>query len=291
MNQDSTLAPRADGPGQAENLLLMGDSPRKWLRWLYGQRSSLPQDITSRDLFKAVALTLMVADHIGLYFADLDLLRAVGRCSMPIWLFLVGYSHSRRLPPILWLGAAVVLAVDSGLGYAVWPMRILFTVIVVRLVLSALGDYLFRSPIHLGAAVTLLFITLPPSREILQYGNHAMLFAMLGYGLLNAKRLNIANLSLLALALVSCTGYFIFQSKRFAFEDLTMAVFAGLLLATGIAMFRFRPRQFSGTRGVYGASLLRLMGRWTLEIYVIHLVAFKIVYWAWFHGYLSKPFV
>ncbi len=85
----------------------------------------------------------MVVDHIGLYLVDLDMLRAAGRCSMPIWLFLIGYSHCRRLPPILWLGAFGLPAVDMAFGFAVRPMRILFTIIVVRSILAAMGTSFF----------------------------------------------------------------------------------------------------------------------------------------------------
>lgn len=261
-----------------------------WSDWLYGPRPVLPEDVTSRDALKAVALVLMVIDHVGLYFVDLELLRAVGRCSMPLWLFLIGYSNSRRLPPILWLGAVAVLAADVGLGYAVWPMRILFTIIVVRLVLAAMGDIFFRSTMNLGAAVALLLIALAPSREILQFGTHALLFAMLGYGLANKKRLGIGLIPLVALVLVTGGSYLMLQVDRFGFDALSIATFAGLLLVVSAAMFAFRPLVILRTRDVFGSSFVRLMGRRTLEIYVIHLIAFKTVYWAWYHAYLSWPF-
>jgi hypothetical protein len=259
-------------------------------RWLYGRRSVLPEDVTSRDLLKAVALILMVLDHIGLYFVDLELLRAVGRCSMPIWLFLIGYSDSSRLPPVLWLGGLAMLAVDLSLGFTVWPMRILFTIIVARLILTAIGDMVFRSPVRLCAAVAVMLVALSPSREILQYGTHAFLFAIMGYGRLNMKRLDIGSKPLVALMIVTLVSYFMLQTDRFGFDVISVVVFAGLLLATGSAMFSFRPLAIPGTHEMFGASFVKLMGRRTLEIYVIHLAAFKTAFWAWNHDYLSALF-
>lgn len=260
---------------------------RTWSSWLYGQRSVLPEDVTSRDLLKAFALVLMVVDHVGLYFIDLELLRVAGRCSMPIWLFLIGYSKSRRLPPVLWLGAFAILAVDLSLGYAVWPMRILFTIIAVRLILAPIGDLVFRSPVHLGAAAAVMLLLLLPSREILQYGTHALLFALIGYGRLHMNRLEIGSKTLIALMLVTSGSYFMLQADRFSFDVPSTVVFAGLLVATIAAMFLFRPQVMLGTRSMFGASIVRFTGRRTLEIYVIHLAAFKLVFWAIHHGYLS----
>ena len=52
---------------------------------------ALPKNITSYDLFKTLALVLMIADHIGFYFYPNELwLRAFGRLSAPMWLFLIG---------------------------------------------------------------------------------------------------------------------------------------------------------------------------------------------------------
>ena len=45
----------------------------------------LPANITSYDLFKALALVLMLADHIGYYFYDdVDWWRVAGRICVPI---------------------------------------------------------------------------------------------------------------------------------------------------------------------------------------------------------------
>jgi peptidoglycan/LPS O-acetylase OafA/YrhL len=115
----------------------------------------------------------------------------------------------------------------------------------------------------------------------------ALLFALLGYGLYNMQRLGISTATVLALAGVSFSGYFILQTVRFGFDAPHAVVLAALLVMTGFGIFQFRPLVFAGTRAVPGSSLVRLMGRWTLEIYVVHLIAFKIVFWAWYQGYFT----
>ncbi len=262
------------------------DARPAWIRWLYGQPSALPKDVTSRDLFKALALVLMVVDHIGLYCVDLDLLRAVGRCSMPLWLFLVGYSKSYRLPPLVWLGALWIAAVDLTLGYAVWPMRILFTIIVARLAVAKAGDFFFRSPLHLAAAAAASLAVLSASSEVFQYGTHGILFAALGYGRANMQRIGVGERTLATLMLVTAATYFWRQTNRFDFEAFAATVFVVLLLATSLALLRFRPLVFAGTDDRPGAPLLKFLGRRTLETYVVHLTAFKMAYWAWYYGYV-----
>jgi len=79
-------------------------------------RSHLPDTVTSYDVWKTLAVLLMIIDHIGAYFLpDEQGLRILGRLCVPIWFFLVGYAQSRDLSWRLWAGVAI-LSISNYIG-------------------------------------------------------------------------------------------------------------------------------------------------------------------------------
>ena len=57
---------------------------------------TLSSYLTSYDLLKTLALVLMVIDHIGYFFYPEEMWwRVLGRLSVPIWFFLIGYANAR----------------------------------------------------------------------------------------------------------------------------------------------------------------------------------------------------
>ncbi|MES2215171.1 MAG: TraX family protein, partial [Pseudomonadota bacterium] len=74
-----------------------------------------------QDLFKTIAIILMIADHTGLYILqDLEVLRSMGRIVMPIFCFFVGYNYTKPKMRILTFGMLL-----SGLNYVLWNFTML----------------------------------------------------------------------------------------------------------------------------------------------------------------------
>ena len=93
--------------------------------------------ITSYDLLKALAVALMIVDHLGFYFyPDILWLRIIGRLSAPIWFFLIGYAHRRDVPRILWAGGLILTISGLAAGQSLFPLNILFMLGLARLVID-----------------------------------------------------------------------------------------------------------------------------------------------------------
>lgn len=62
-----------------------------------------------QDFLKTIAIITMVIDHLGLYFfPEYEIMRVIGRVSMPIFCFFVGYNFHKK-PKIKILVVGVVL--------------------------------------------------------------------------------------------------------------------------------------------------------------------------------------
>ena len=129
----------------------------------------------SHDWLKAIAITLMVVDHIGVYFFPEEyLFRFVGRFSFPIFFFLIGYTYQglrhdspadsstwkkyyTKLPKVLqkWVNffwafniksdlllcLLLITLTDLAVDRQIFPLNILFSVIVCRTVLYLLEKH------------------------------------------------------------------------------------------------------------------------------------------------------
>lgn len=134
--------------------------------------------LNSYDLFKLLAIVIMLIDHIGLYLLpDETWLRAIGRSAAPIWLFLAGYGRL-NLKGELWLFAILVAAMQ-----AVWlsewlPANILVSIIIGRLALRNFAPIVEANP-YTWLVFCLTFGLI--SEYLWDYGGFALLFMTLGY--------------------------------------------------------------------------------------------------------------
>ncbi len=244
----------------------------------------LPAELTSYDLAKTYAVILMIADHAGYYFypeMEYAWIRVLGRLCVPVWFFLIGYSRSRDLSPRLWAGALVLVLVNIVTGQFILPLNILATMIFIRLILDPVMDRALRDfEVLIGIAFVAFFLTLPIG-FLWEYGTYGLLFAMFGWFMRNREQVRYrykgtVEIFILAFCVV---GFGIIQTWLFRFSQTqSIALIAGTA-AVCMVLYFFRPRIFPGLTGVLpkpAVWLLQLTGRRTLEIYVIHLTAFKI---------------
>ncbi len=136
--------------------------------------------LNSHDLLKFIAIITMVVDHLGhFYFKDIEILRAIGRTSFPIFLFLAGYSLNYKTNYNLIFLAIAISIVDAGINYPIFPLNILYSIIFTRLFLLYLEKKNFKTK-NLYLLFAFLLLWLLPTKMLAEYGTLGVMFAICG---------------------------------------------------------------------------------------------------------------
>lgn len=241
---------------------------------------ALTKNITSYDLLKFVAVLIMVTDHVGWYFHPHDLWwRAIGRIGFPVWFFLIGHANSRDLSWKLWAGAFILLAGNVVSGMYILPLNALFTIIVLRLMIDGLMKAALFDIRSLFAFSVVLLTLVIHSGLVVEYGTLAAVMAMLGYMVRHRADLELPRYVMVLFAAYAGLSFVLTQGVMFGFPPDQFAVMAAGTLGTVILLYHFRSLEFPRVTEKlprFITALIQLGGRRTLEIYVIHLMAFKI---------------
>ncbi len=251
----------------------------------------LTKDITSYDLLKTFAVIFMLIDHTGYYFFEGEQgWRILGRLCVPVWFFLIGYARSRDMGPKMWIGTALLMLASGVTGSGFLPANILATMLVIRLTIDTVmartvPSLMNRSEKALWQMGVFLVLLSFPSAYLFEYGTLAIVMAMFGWLVRHQHEYPEG---------VRQTQYFFFfaygvfvvvQTVFFGFRDNEILLLAAGILMVMVGLMFFRPVTFAGTgQGLRGVLLapVRFMGRWTLEIYVVHLLLFKALGVAYF---------
>jgi hypothetical protein len=150
----------------------------------------LPKDITCFDIAKFAAVVLMVIDHVGLYvFPDQEWLRSLFPSSAPIWFFMLGYSSRIDIPKLWWIGGFALIAMSVVIGDSVFPVNILFTMMVLRFGLPTLMRFGVKSRINFWEVMGVMFLLAVPTMFVFEYGTQAVIMAVFGYVVKNRNEL------------------------------------------------------------------------------------------------------
>lgn len=244
--------------------------------------SKASRALTSYDLFKAAAVILMILDHVGYYFyPEQEWFRVFGRLCVPIWFFLIGYARSRDLTPPIWIGMGVLVVANVVAGLSVFPLNVLGTMILVRLTIDPVMRAAKRNAESLMVVSAILFALILPSYMVAEYGTQGIIMAMFGYIIRNQVTVpGIKTHQALAsgFCLFTMLNFVGIQQLIFAFPTPQMLVmFVGILLVCS-ALYMFKPMEFPRLTAMIPGpitALLQFLGRYTLEIYVSHLLLFK----------------
>lgn len=241
-----------------------------------------PNILNSYDLLKAFAVITMVIDHIGAYlWLDHEMLRAIGRLSFPVWLFLIGYARSREIGPMLIAGALFIIVIDALLGRDIFPLNILVSILLVRLCLDFVTQKIFVNAAIFWSAMGLLFFAEPVTNMVTEYGSMAIVLAVFGYMTRRSQDGQDLGINMNAMLVFALLSYAFWTQVNFGFSPANMGVMMmGLIVVVGFLPL-FRPQDFENLTTMMPeivARLLKFCGHRTLEIYVIHFVYFKIAY-------------
>ncbi len=252
---------------------------------------------THHDALKSLALLLMIIDHLGFYFWPEALwLRAIGRLSAPIWLFLIGYSPSSQPAWKLWLWGLLLAIAIASQGLPFFHVNILITIALCRLVLPWLSRLTPKSTEALVVQWGLLAALILPTQNFFDYGSFGLMAAYAGYLCRHSAYPKIHKilygcLTLLAYGIL-CQFNFHFTAEHWFF--LLPALVGLAFLLWHFRAGTFRQGHFANTENFIFAPLLRLCGRYTLEIFIAHHLLFLLLlryamdtgyfhpYWRWF---------
>ena len=243
---------------------------------------TLPKEITSYDLLKTFAVITMIVDHIGVYFFPEEMWwRAGGRLSAPVWLFLIGYAKSRDLSPRLWGGAVILLLASFFIAPAFFPMNILFGVLVVRLILDRVASYMFSGAEGMIVSLFVLTLVLLPTYILFDYGSLCLVMALFGYAVRWQGSRPLLTVQGVKTYAVAASLLYVLATLVFFDCDRYQSYFVvGGLLAVCFVLYRFKPvslPNLTKTLPPFAVFLLHICGRRTLEIYVLHLLIFKLM--------------
>ena len=240
----------------------------------------LPEEITSYDLIKTFAVAIMVIDHLGYYFFPGDMWwRAVGRTGFPVWFFLVGYSTGRNVPRSLAVGALILLAATYVLGLTMFPLNALVSIILIRLTLNPLMAFALVSRARLWIISVALAALALPSYVLIEYGTLSFITAMFGYFVRHRERIDDDRLAI-RFMLFALLVFVFYQQYIFEFSPAQFVVMAAGTAAVRYVLLHFKAVKYPALTARchwLPAGAIRLCGRRTLEIYVVHLLIFNLV--------------
>lgn len=263
--------------------------------------NAYPKSLTSYDLLKALALIIMVVDHIGNFFyPDVVWLRMIGRLCVPMWFFLIGYANTTEIPKSFWGAACVAAAFTLITGGYVFALNIIFSMIIVRYSRNFLASNTFRNTETLAGVFFVLAFMAIPTGWLFEYGSLGMLLALTGYMVRHRADIEtrIAPYRLYIFSFGVYLAFFLTQTLVLDKVSSQQSIFLMYgLFAVAMILRYFRPMAYEKADHYIAPSvigMIQALGRHTLWFYVIHISLFRVIAMFLFpdeHGFLAWQFI
>lgn len=232
------------------------------------------------DLLKAIAILLMIVDHVGyFFFPEFTILRVIGRISMPLFLFLVGYNRSWRLSRqllfALFIADGALLWYNMTMWYGIVG-SILWSILIVKLIHRSI-KYYNCSHVQIvwwWSLVSLILLLLNHFfSHILDYGTLAISIGICWLILWNSTNKKEKTISFLTISIVMLV-YFITQIEVFQIREYIWLL--SLLAIVRIFLIVKLPITHHTYHWIPG-HIIKRWSQYSLHIYVIHIAIFAIV--------------
>jgi hypothetical protein len=247
---------------------------------IFQPRDDVSRDLTTVDVLKTVAVVLMLIDHIGFYlFPDVSWFRVLGRLCVPLWFFLIGFSDRRDVPWQWFAGGGILLLATLLTGHGPWPLSILFTMAIIRFTINPVWDYISARPVYFWWFVLLFGFFGYATDRVVEYGTIGFLLASVGYVLKHKTEVNarLGEGMHQHFTIVALLVFGVLQGLVFGFSVMQSIVLAAGLIGMFFVLQDFEVKYLPDTAAMSQAPLIRFCGRYSLEIYVIHLLILKAV--------------
>lgn len=207
---------------------------------------------------------------MGLYAMDnSQTLRLIGRLSFPIFAIIYGYHFNEKLNIKLLLYGLPLVVLNYYIRDSIF-FNILYSFFIGGFLLNIynkkLQDYKFDRIIFIA-----LLILLQPFLNIyFDYGFFAFFF------MLASSRRNIKSKT--AGFILVFFAYYIIQYLHFSFGILNSIVFAILSSIEAVLLYFYKNNTIANNNGPF-ETYIKLLARYSLEIFIIQAVAFEIYYY------------
>jgi len=259
-----------------------------------------PHAVDNTDWLKTAAIIFVSAGHFGFFFMEDELWWSVfGRFAAPPFFFLVGYAQSRTVPlHWIWIGVILTLLESWNADWTWVAPNILLSFVLIRIARPYVQMFLQnRGWLAFVVLVSGLLALLPAAAEIVDYGAEGWLWAL--FGLCQRRYLDgisaattggdrgspaptltatdAAGLMRLLACLVAAVVFVWQEQEEFSFPAVHLVVvILGLgVLSISLCLFTRGESRFQPPEKV--ASMLRFIGRHTLEIYAIQLAGSELL--------------
>lgn len=230
--------------------------------------------VTLLDVLKTLAVLIMICDHVGAYFfPDVPLYRVIGRFGLPVWFFMMGYARGRHIPWQLWGGGLFLIAIDLVTCQAVLPLNALVSMVFIRWSLDFFDRWFLQKFETAFALIIGLVLTVLTPVNPFEYGAIGLLLAFSG---LKARQAPGKNWFFHGFVFLLTVAVQIIDFESTLMESILMVAGAGSIYMILLMLYRL-PRHVGINPSSWWAAGLRLGGRYTLEIYVLHIALFCIV--------------
>jgi hypothetical protein len=217
------------------------------------------------DALKFAAILLMLIDHVGkFFFHEIMEFRAVGRASAPIWFYLIG-----RYKPSEFKYDLIIYFFAMGFaGYLIegkFLNNILLSLVVVRLVIILVENNKYEKNGLLFFIIMAVLLYIPTSL-VMQYGSAGFLLAMCGY--LQRKKYK-PQYKVKLFFIATAVFYIASQCLGYGFDTSSIIICSLCVSAVMYLIYNFSNHKLSANY-----TIIALLGRYSLEIYAFHLLAF-----------------
>ena len=244
------------------------------------------KELTALDLIKGLSMFVMMTDHVGYYFAPHELwFRSFGRIDFPVWFFLPGYSRSRAFEKSWLIGGIILVAANIVTGFSLLPVNAIFTIMLIRFSVDRIAGYMMSDRIRFWVAAFLLAALFPVTRLFFEYGSLGLIIGVFGWLCRNRDTRPDGDKIARQYGVFSWVAFSCLQQYMFNFDVLQFLLMS---LGTGmylVILYLYRPMSFPQAASMAAgvpAAIVRFLGRYTLEIYVFHLLLFKALN-LWLH--------
>jgi TraX protein len=246
-----------------------------------------PYAVDNTDWLKTAAIILVFIDHFGYFFMEDDRWWSVfGRLAAPTFFFLLGYAQTQAVPlHWIWLGIILTLLNSWNANWTWVTPNILLSFVFIRIVRPHVQTFLQRRGwVAFAILVSALLVMLPIAAKIVDYGSEGWLWALFGL----CQREYVDGRSACGLDEAASS----FDPRAHALAENTdpmrllacliaaIVYFAVVVLGVGVLSFELYlflrgPSRIQPPEAI--ATVLRFIGRHTLEIYAIQLAGSELI--------------
>ncbi|OZG32185.1 TraX protein [Rickettsia endosymbiont of Culicoides newsteadi] len=219
-----------------------------------------------QDFLKTIAMITMVIDHLGLYFfPEYEIMRVIGRTTMPIFCFFAGYNFHTK-PKIRILVVGVLLYIFTTILFREFTVtNILIPIFLGQCYLyyfrNSLNNFFYKGYCHVVFLGSLWFC----SWFLIDYGTLSMAIMLLGY----IAKHDLGNLRLtIAISIILSIMHTI-SIFQFSYIYVFIVIIFGVLGYIFMVARNFEQKI---------AVNLRIISHNALYIYAIHLTILQFLF-------------